>query len=134
MYIYIYIIYGLPQWELEQLVLGEGGCSNDRARPFLDNPYVSPFPSLCSVVFSLVWSTHPKKSIDFVGISCYYQNPGTKKVFKCSTPILGFPFAFPLKKIWRGVNSAYTTEICNLQLTVCRTMGYMGSSIRRRKI
>ena len=30
---------------------------------------------------------HPrKKSIDFLGRSCYNKNPGTKKVLECSTP------------------------------------------------
>ena len=39
----------------------------------------------------LVWNTHPQTSIDFLGISCCNKNPETKKVLKCSTPILGYP-------------------------------------------
>ena len=39
--------------------------------------------------YTLVRSTPQKKSIDFLGISCYTKNPGTKKGSKCSTPILG---------------------------------------------
>ena len=38
---------------------------------------------------TLAWSTPQEKSIDFLGISCYTKNPGTEKVLKCSTPILG---------------------------------------------
>ena len=42
----------------------------------------------------------PRKSIDFLGISCCNKNPGTKKVFKCCTPIFGLRkgaqgFGFP---------------------------------------
>ena len=34
--------------------------------------------------------TPAKKSIYLCSISCYNQNPGTEKVLKCSTPILGY--------------------------------------------
>ena len=32
----------------------------------------------------------PEKSRDSLGRSCYNKNPATKKVLKCSTPILGY--------------------------------------------